>query len=188
MRGLVNAMPGKKQFLAFPSASERCLLIGGTCQSWALGTVSCGLRAAAQPGLLHTSCVSGCSHTGRGHSQGGGGWVGEEDKGALGLPSLKGLCVWLCRELGEKWFRRGFLGALQAESLRMGLTAFSIRKLEPGVLVDSDRQYRDIGRGSLGTKKWVDVSSCTCMLVASRPAAASSAIPPGHHFIRFSIY
>lgn len=65
--------------------------------------------------------------------------------------------------------------------------AFSIRKLEPGALVDSDRQHRDIGRGR-PMKKWVDVLSCTCMLVASRLPAASSATPPGHHFICFNIY
>lgn len=90
-------------------------------------------------------------------------------------------CMWLCRELRR--FQRSFLGVLQAESLRMGPTAFSIR-LVPGPLIDSDRQDRR-GAGETGNKE-VDgcfVLSCEftwhlqpspviSVLVAFRPAAA----------------
>lgn len=64
----------------------------------------------------------------------------------------RGACVWLCREPGgsreASW--------AQAESLRMGPTAFSVRKLEPGVFVDSDGQDRDLGRERLGQRsRWI---------------------------------
>lgn len=94
----------------------------------------------------------------------------------MGFARPPGLVWGSAENLGGSDCREGSWVFLEDET-----NCLFCRKIRARVLVDIDRQSRDTGRGRLGSEKWVDVLSCTSMLlVASRPAAASSAAPPGH--------
>ena len=88
MRELENTVPGKKQFLAFPSTAEPCLP-GASVRAglWLLWLCNEKLLLC-QACSTETASGSGRSHTGRGHLSGGLWGIGQRSTGLAKLPGL----------------------------------------------------------------------------------------------------